>query len=107
MVARRSESRSSFDRIAKRVGSIADALIGALTGYDDLLQVLERFKKVVKRTRRRDARSKPGTLELLRDPEKLRLFLKLMRMWPGGATPPAHGLDPAGIDFRPTPSNDK
>ncbi len=46
MLARRSESRLSFDGIAKHVGSIADASIGALTGYDDLLQVLERFKKI-------------------------------------------------------------
>jgi len=45
MLAWRSESRLSVDGVAKRVGS-ADALIGALTGYDDLLQVLERFKKI-------------------------------------------------------------
>ncbi len=71
MVAWISKSSFSLVRLAKRVRKIADAIIAALAGYGDLLQVLARFKKVVKRTCRRDSRSKPGTLELLRNPEKL------------------------------------
>jgi len=71
MVAWNSESSFSFERIAKRVRQIANGLIEALAGYGDLIQVLERFKKVVSRTCRRDSRSKTGTLELLRNSEKL------------------------------------
>lgn len=71
MVAWNSESSFSLDRIAKRTREIADALIGALAAEGDVIPVLDRFKKTVKRTCRRDIRSKPGTIELLRNPKKL------------------------------------
>jgi len=71
MVAWKSESNFSLERIATRVPEIANSLIEALASNADLIQVLEQFKKVVKRICRRDSRSKPGTLELLRSPDKL------------------------------------
>jgi hypothetical protein len=75
MVAWNSKTSYSFDRVAKQVNKIANELIDSLTNSKDIRGVLERFIRTVKATCKRDKRSKAGTIELLRDPEKLDYFL--------------------------------
>ena len=71
MVAWESESTWSFDRIAKRVRSVAEEIIEALTGDRNFTEVLEGFKKRIKRIAHRNPRKKTGTFELLRNPNLL------------------------------------
>jgi Transposase DDE domain len=71
MVAWNANSVYSFDRIAKQVSKIGNELLIALTSALDVMVVLERFVRTTKATCKRDRRSKAGTVELLRNPEKL------------------------------------
>jgi len=61
----------SFVRVARRAGELVGELIAALCGVWDMAAVLERFALRIGRVSRRNPRSKPGTLELLRDPDRL------------------------------------
>ena len=61
----------SLVRIARRAGELVGELIAALCGAWEVTAVLERFARRIARITRRNPRSKPGTLELLRDPDRL------------------------------------
>jgi hypothetical protein len=61
----------SLVRIARRTGELVGELIAALCGAWDLATVLARFALRIGRISRRNPRSKPGTLELLHDPDRL------------------------------------
>lgn len=71
MAAWNAKTSYSFDRIAKQVNKIANELIDSLATMQGMRGVLERFVRTIKATCKRDKRSKAGTLELLRDPQKL------------------------------------
>lgn len=71
MVGWNSERSWSFARITRRAGEVVGELIAALCGAWDVAVVLERFTRRIARVVRRNPRSKPGTLELLRNPERL------------------------------------
>jgi len=71
MVGWNSDHCWSLVRIANRVGELAGELIAGLCGDWDVATVLERFARRIGRIARRNSRSKPGTLELLRDPDRL------------------------------------
>jgi IS4 transposase len=75
MVAWNATTSYSFERIAKQVNQIANELMDALATSTDMRSLLERFTRTIKATCKRDIRSKSGTLELLRDPEKLEYSL--------------------------------
>jgi hypothetical protein len=71
MVGWNSDHCWSLVRIARRAGELVGELIAALSGAWDVTAVLERFARRIRRIARRNPRRKPGTLELLRDPERL------------------------------------
>lgn len=71
MVGWNSDHCWSLVRIARRAGELVGELIAALSGAWAVTAVLERFARRIGRIARRNPRRKPGTLELLRDPERL------------------------------------
>jgi hypothetical protein len=71
MVGWNSDHCWSLVRIARRAGELVGELIAALCGAWDVDAVLERFALKIRRIARRNPRSKPGTMELLRDPDRL------------------------------------
>lgn len=71
MVAWNSTSCFSLARVAMQISGHVEALLDALAIGNDVVQVLERFSRSVKRICQRDKRSKPGTFELLQNPELL------------------------------------
>jgi hypothetical protein len=75
MAAWNSKTSYSLERIAKQVNKIANELIDSLAMRKSIRPALERFLRVIKSTCKRDKRAKPGTLELLRHPEKLDFLL--------------------------------
>lgn len=61
----------SLSKVCEAVRDFANRLAAALTHGADLGGVLDDLRKTLAKTCRRDPRSKPGTFELLNDPDRL------------------------------------